>query len=85
MQQHRSQLLVCHEHIDEKAASSAHPESYAFCDLAAESWCLDCSYYVCQIHAVSRHERHRMQSVADEQESGAEAYERRSGTERRKA
>ena len=84
---HTAQMMVCHEHIDAKAATSVHPETYAFCDLPAHSWCLDCQYYVCEIHVPARHERHQLQSVADERhaklDAEAASQERRSGNERR--
>lgn len=83
MQRHPSQLMVCHEHVDERAASSVHPETYAFCDLKAHGWCIDCGYNVCEIHIQARHERHRIQLVSDESEAVEAAKERRSGRERR--
>jgi hypothetical protein len=80
--------MICHEHVDEKAASSARPETYAFCNLPAHGWCLDDRTYICEIHLVARHERHRIQSVSDERSEGfrevSDVRDRRSGDERRK-
>jgi hypothetical protein len=86
MTSHPAQMVICHEHIDPKAATSAHPETYAFCNMAADSWCFDCGYYVCEIHVVARHERHRLQERRDElAEHVDQPTERRSGQERRHA
>ena len=67
MSTHPAQLLICHEHIGAKAPSAVHPtEEYQFCSLSAYAWCVDCGYYVCDIHAVSRHERHQTQPESED-------------------
>jgi len=72
-EKHPGQMMVCHEHIDAKAASSVRRfATFAFCDLSAHGWCLECGYYVCDIHAASRHDRHRLQLVSDERQEDAE-------------
>jgi len=87
-EQHRGQLMVCHERIDPHDASAAHPASSStFCALGAYAWCVDCGYYVCDIHVAARHERHRTQLVTDEQAAATQPgppAERRSGAERRR-
>ena len=66
MTEHPAQLLICHEHIGARPASSVHEEQYQFCSLPSAAWCFDCGYYVCDIHAVARHERHQTQPEAAE-------------------
>lgn len=61
MSKHPAQLRVCHEHIDPRPPSAAREQAFQFCSLSAYAWCFDCQYYVCDIHAVARHERHRTQ------------------------
>lgn len=38
-------------------------EEQQWCSLSAQAWCFDCGYYVCDIHAASRHSIHRTKPI----------------------
>lgn len=60
--QHRAQLRVCHEliysQVVDKDGVLPEPKGAQYCSLHDVWWCYECGYYVCEIHAVSRHSLH---------------------------
>lgn len=82
MQHHGAQLRICHEHIGE--AERDKQGRYQWCELPASDWCFDCGFYVCEMHASTRHEFHQRQTVALEREDAAgDQGERRKGQRRK--
>jgi hypothetical protein len=84
--QHPTQLMVCHELIagDARVHDSATAHESQYCQLGAMAWCIECGYYVCDIHRATRHGRHATQTRAAEDTHTAEVEaDRRDGADRR--
>ena len=60
--EHPEQLRVCHEPIaaDRRVRDSRAKPQSQFCNLRDVVWCWECAYYVCAVHAASRHEGHEV-------------------------
>ena len=82
---HQAQLYICHEPIGERL--NDRQGRYDTCNLPAESWCYDEQMYVCEMHAMTRHESHHLRTIADEStdtpSKRADTGERRHGDRRR--
>lgn len=65
---HDPQVRICHQRIGAGAGRRTVKavERPEWCNLPASMWCLIHDFYVCEMHAHSRHRGHPMQSVADE-------------------
>lgn len=57
--EHHAQLRICHERI----GNYVHGR---WCNLRPAMWCFVDDYYVCDMHAHTRHLNHHMQSVKAE-------------------
>ncbi len=52
---HRAQLHVCHEKLGDTG------RKWGWCDLPAAAWCFDDDYFVCNLHLIAKHSKHRTQ------------------------
>lgn len=59
---HQAQIAICHERIasTRRVHESREDPPTQFCNLRDVVWCWTCAMYVCQIHAISRHDDHEV-------------------------